>query len=470
MSRVLDDLRARAAAGLPGERLPSVRQLAAQHRASPLTVQRALTQLAAEGLVIPRPGRGTFVAPRAVGTAAGAAADLDWQSVALGPPTVDPGGLEELLAVPGEGRLVLSSGFVDASLQPLGELARAAVRAARRAGAWDRGPVEGDLELRAWFAREIGAGHTVRDVVVTNGGQSALATAFRALGRPGETVLVESPTYLGGLAAARSAGLIPFPVPVDEHGVRPELFAEAMARTRARLAMLQPRYANPSGALLSASRRGEVMEAVRAADAFVIEDDWARDLAIDGPTPPPLAADDDTGHVVYVRSLTKSAAPGLRVGAVVARGPAAARLRAARVVDDFFVSGILQHTALELLSGPAWTRHRRDVATQLAVRRDVLLAELSRQLPHWRVFLKPRGGLHVWVRLPGESDEASLVRDAAAAGIHVNPGRPWFASEPPAPHLRLTFAAASPAELREAVARLARLPSALPSRTSTPTT
>ena len=164
------------------------------------------------------------------------------------------------------------------------------------------------------------------------------------------------------------------PVPADAHGVRPALLADALERSGARLAYLQPTYANPTGALLDAERRQAVHEVAAAAGAFVIEDDWAHDLDLDGTAPAPLVASDDDGHVVYLRSLTKAAAPGLRLAAVAARGQAGARLRAARVVDDFFVSGVLQEAALDLLSSPAWARHLRALHRALRSRRDALAA------------------------------------------------------------------------------------------------
>ena len=343
------------AATLPeGARLPSVRELMREHGASPVTVQRAITALAAEGVLVPRPGRGTFVAAPPVRNGA---PDLAWQEVALGVPRSDDGGLAELLAVPPEGTLALSSGYLDPQLQPTAALGAALARAGRRPGAWERGPVEGVAALRAWFAREAGGRFGGHDVVICPGGQAALVTAVRALAPPGGAVVVESPTYRGALAAVRAAGLTPVPVPSDADGVRPAMLADALARTGARVAYLQPLHANPHGADLSAERRAEVMEVAARAGAFLIEDDWARDLTIDGPAPAPLAADDADGHIVYVRSLSKGASPGLRIAAVAARGPAGARLRAARIVEDLFVSAPLQHAALELVSSPGWRRH-----------------------------------------------------------------------------------------------------------------
>ena len=289
----------------------------------------------------------------------------------------DDGGLAELLATPPGGALALSSGYLDPRLQPTAAMAAALARAGRRPGAWERGPVEGVAALRAWFAREAGGRFGAHDVVICPGGQAALVTAVRALAPPGGSVVVESPTYRGALAAVRAAGLTPVPVPSDADGVRPEMLADALERTGARVAYLQPLHANPHGADLSAERRAAVMEVAARSGAFLIEDDWARDLTIDGPAPPPLAADDPDGHVVYVRSLSKGASPGLRVAAVAARGPAGVRLRSARIVEDLFVSAPLQLAALELVSSPGWRRHLKALRAGLRERRDALAGALS---------------------------------------------------------------------------------------------
>jgi DNA-binding transcriptional MocR family regulator len=432
----------------------------ARHRASPVTVQRALAQLAGEGLVVPRPGRGTFVAERRGAHPAAAAVpafpDLGWQEVALADrPPLDATALTQLLAAAPGGAIALTGGYLAPDLQPLAALGAAVARAARRPETWGRLPVEGLEPLRDWFAREAGGHVRAHDVVICNGGQPALATAFRALAAPGEPVLVESPTYLGAIAALRAAGLRAVPVPADEDGVRPELLAGAFALTGARVFYCQPLHANPTGATLATARRAEVLDVVAAAGAFLIEDDWARDLRIDGPAPPPLAADDPDGHVVHLRSLTKSAAPGLRVAAVSARGAAGARLKAARIIDDFFVAGPLQHATLELVSAPAWRRHLRTLRSELGTRRDALLAALGEHLPGWEVATVPAGGLHVWVRLPAGLDDGAVTARAAAAGVLVSPGRPWFAADSPGPHLRLTYAGAPAPDLAEGIRRLA---------------
>lgn len=453
--RVIAELRRVVGGATPGTRLPSVRELMGRHRASPLTVQRAVARLAAEGLVDPRPGRGTYVAAAPDGP--GHAEDLSWQPTVLGERPVDATDLADLLDLPAAGLAVLTSGYLQPDLQPTGAISAALARAARRPGVWERGPTAGLPELRAWFAAQTGSAAGAGDVVVCPGGQAALSTALRALGSAGTPLLVESPTYVGALAAARHAGLRPVPVPADADGVRPDRLADAFRATGARLAYLQPLYANPHGAVLAADRRAAVLEAAADAGAFLIEDDWGRDLTIDADPPPPLAAEDRDGHVVHVRSLTKSAAPGLRVAAVTARGPAGARLRAARLVDDLFVSAPLQQAALELVGAPAWRAHLRALRPALRARRDALLAALAHELPGLAPIARPAGGLHLWVALGAGLDDVAVARAAQRAGVAVYPGRPWFAGQPPGPHLRLTFGGAEPAALAEGVRRLAPL-------------
>jgi DNA-binding transcriptional MocR family regulator len=453
LTAVIADLEAHAAELEPGDRLPSVRELMARHRVGPVTVQRAVAQLAARGLLEPRPGRGTYVAPRPAATPP---PDFAWQTVALGARTVSAGGLDDLLRPPEPGAHVLSSGYLPPALQPLGALQQALARAARRPGAWDRMPLEGLSQLRAWFAAQVGGGVGEGDVLVCLGGQAALAACLRGLAAPGAPVLVESPTYLGALGAARTAGLQPVPVPSDADGVRPELLEQAFGATGARVFYCQPTFANPHGAVLSPTRREQVLEIVRTAGAFLIEDEPFRELALAGaPPPPPMLHADPDGHVVHVRSLTKSAAPGLRVSAVIARGPAAARLRPTRVVDGTLVPGALQEAAVELVTAPGWTRHLSRTRAALRERRDALHAAIEAELGPGRVAVRPRGGMHLWVQLDPGEDDVALAERAAREGVVVSPGRPYFPAEPPGPFLRVTFAGEPPERLAAGVRMLA---------------
>ncbi len=463
MAELANQLRRELDRYSPGGKLPSSRALVERFRVSPVTVSRALAQLAVEGLVVTRPGAGAFRArPRVAAEPAG---DTSWQEVALSadaaaelvPRTVDASGVLVSLDAPAPGVVEFNGGYLHPSLQPERAMGAALSRAGRRPGAWSRPPMEGLADLREWFARGIGGAITAAEVLVTAGGQSALTTALRALAPPGAPVLVESPTYPGMLAIARAAGLRPVPVPVDADGVKPTLLADAFAATGARVFVCQPLFQNPTGAVLAPERRGEVVRIARDAGAFVVEDDFVRRLvhADSGPLPRPMAAEDPDGVVVHVGSLTKATSPSFRVAALVARGPVLERLRAIQIVDSFFVPRPFQEAALELVGSPAWPRHLRSLSAELKARRDTMTAALRLRLPELALPHVPSGGYHLWLRLPDGMDEATLVAAALRSGVALTPGRPYFSAEPPAAHLRLSFAAVANAEeIAEGVRRL----------------
>ncbi|HCT79324.1 MAG TPA: GntR family transcriptional regulator [Micromonosporaceae bacterium] len=436
----------------PGDRLPSSRDLVRRNGVSPVTVARAFALLASEGAVVTRPGSGTFVAARRSGSD-DQPPDTSWQAVALTDRSVDARTVTDLLAPPPAGAITLASGYLHRSLQPTRALGAALARAARRPDAWDRAPTAGLATLRAIFARLAGGDVGPDDVLITGGGQDALSMAFRAIAAPGSPVLMESPTYQGALAAARAAELRPVPVPMDDNGIRPDLLADAFAMTGARLLYCQPTFHNPTGVVLAPERRRQILDVARAVGAFVIEDDFARLLGHGAPVPRALVADDRDGTVVHLTSLTKPASPSLRIGALIARGPVMQRLRAIRLVDDFFIARPMQEAAVELLTTPTWDRHLRALSNALRERCAVLASALAREVPDWTVARIPAGGLHLWLRLPpGQTEVAEAAR---AHGVAVGPGRGYFAAEPPGAYLRLGFAAAADlTELSEGARRL----------------
>jgi DNA-binding transcriptional MocR family regulator len=414
----------------PGSRLPSYRALQQRYRLSPATVQRLLATLARRGLVMTRPGSGTYTADAR--RPATGAPDVSWQRLALGSRAGLGPDLERLLEPPPPDALPMASGFLDETLQPLGLLAAAASRAGRRPQGWSRPPAQGLPELRSYLATETGTALTAQNVLITSGGQAALSAVFRHLCAPGDPVIVESPTFVGALVGA-------------------------LARTGARLVYLQPRYTNPAGAVRAPDRRGAVLAAVAGRGAFLaavagrgaflLEDDWVRDLDLGAASPPPLATMDDGGHVIYLRSLTKPVAAGLRVAGLAASGPVLARLRRGRISDDLFVAPVLQQVALDVLTAAGWNRHLGSVRRALRERRDALVAAVRGLLPDCELAAVPRGGLHLWVRLPDRCSDAEVAQACAARGLAVSPGRACFAGEPPGPYLRLSYAAADPGSL-----------------------
>lgn len=439
----------------PGARFPSTREIATSYRVSPVTVSRALATLSAEGSIKTLPGSGTFVADR-VPLGGPKVLDASWQTVALGDRAIDSRALQTYLDVNPRGALSLSGGYLHPSLMPIRALSIAAHRAARRAETWEAPDPRGLAGLRAWFASHHGSAFDAGDVIVCNGGQSAISATFRALVPAGATLLVEAPTYPGALAVARAAGIRIVPVPLDGDGIIPDLLADAFETTGSRAVYLQPTHHNPTGIVMPAARRRQVLDVAEKAGAFVIEDDWARWLGYERTNPPTLISMDGQGRVVYISSLTKPASPSLRLGALVARGPVADRLRSIRIVDDLFVNRLTQETALELVGSPGWARHVVDVGRALQHRRGVVVEALGALAPTLVVPRLPRAGMHLWVSLPEAIDDLAVAESAREHGVLVGSGRSFFATEPPSSHLRLSFGcAANDDELREAVRRLA---------------
>ncbi|MBF6341942.1 PLP-dependent aminotransferase family protein [Nocardia cyriacigeorgica] len=445
-SRIVADLRTWIATAAPGAKLPSTRTLVTQYGASPVTVQKALRTLTAQGMIETRPGIGTFVH----GVRVARPNDYGWQTAALGAPISRTPQLAAALRTAPSDAIALHSGYPDRELLPERLIRAAFSRAARGAATMSRPPVAGLTELQAWFAAELGAAVPVgvtppapTDAIITPGSQSGLSSAFRALVGAGRPLLIESPTYWGAILAARQAGIPVVPVPSGSDGPDPEELDRAFQRTGARACYAQPNFANPTGARWTSEAADRVLDIVRGHGAFLIEDDWAHDFGITAESVP-IAAREDAGHVVYLRSLTKSVSPAVRVAAIIARGPARERILADTQAESMYVSGLLQSVALDVVTQPAWRRHLRALRQQLAARRDLLVDALREHAPSAHVTTVPQGGLNLWVRLPDATDLARLVRDCETEGVIVAAGDEWFPAEPTGPYLRLNYSGPNP--------------------------
>lgn len=439
------------AAAAPGARLPSTRSLVAEFQASPVTVQKALQMLTARGLVESRPGVGTFV--RAARTAK--PSDYGWQTAALRSPQGRTRALSTAMRDSPNDIIAFHSGYPDRELLPERLVRAALARAARSEAAISRSPASGLPELQAWFAQELAAATPAgitppssADVVVLPGSQSGLSSIFRALLGNGQPLLMESPTYWGAILAASQVGVPVVPVPSGPGGPDPAELARAFEESGSRVFYAQPNYANPTGAQWSPALREQILDVVRQYGAFIVEDDWAHDFGI-STSPVPLAGQDDSGHVVYLRSLTKSVSPAIRVAAVIARGPARERLQADRAAESMYVSGLLQTAALDVVTQPGWQTYLRSLRHQLQSRRDLLVTALREHAQDARITQVPAGGLNLWVRLPDAVDPVQLGMDCERAGVLIGAGTEWFPAEAAGPYLRLNFAGPNPARFAE---------------------
>ncbi|MGB3170555.1 MAG: PLP-dependent aminotransferase family protein [Rhodococcus sp. (in: high G+C Gram-positive bacteria)] len=458
-SRIAAELRSWISTAPPGAKLPSTRSLVERHAASPVTVQKALRTLATAGLVESRPGVGTFV--RTVRTAR--PNDYGWQTGALATPGHRMPKMPAALQSAPNDVIALHSGYPDRELLPERLVRAAFARAARSDAVINRPPAAGLGELQAWFATELGSAVPLGvtppapgDVVVQPGSQAGLSTVFRTLVGIGRPLLVESPTYWGAILAAEQAGVEVIPVPSGFSGPDPDELARAFERTGARVFYAQPNFASPTGAQWSDALREQVLGIVREHSAFLIEDDAMHDFGITADSTP-LAARDDAGHVVYIRSLAKSVSPAVRVGAVIARGPAHERILADTQVHSMYVSGILQAVALDVVTHPSWKTHLRNLRHQLQSRRDLLVDSLREYAPLVHIEAVPRGGINLWVQLPDAVDMDLVVQESRSAGVIIGAGSDWFPAEATGKYLRLTYAGPNPGTFPDAARALGEI-------------
>ncbi|GAA1324145.1 PLP-dependent aminotransferase family protein [Leucobacter albus] len=435
-----------------GARLPPTRALVAEYQASPVTVQKALRTLSARGAIETRPGVGAFV--RAVRTAR--PLDFAWQTEALRSPQHRLSPAPATMRASANTSIALHAGYPDRELLPERLIRQALGRAGRSEAAVTRAPAAGLPELQAWFAQELAAATPLgvtpvaaSDVIVLPGSQSGLSSTFRALVSAGQPLLVESPTYWGAILAAEQAGVTLVPVSSGPQGPDPGALARAFAETGARAFYAQPNYANPTGAQWSPDRAAQILAVVREYGTFLIEDDWAHDFGI-STEPVPLAASDDAGHVVYLRSLTKSVSPAIRIAGVIARGPARERILADRRASAMYVSGILQAAALDVVTQPGWASHLRGLKQQLRARRDLLAESLAEFAPTAHLTGLPHGGLNLWAQLGDGVDVHTLVRACEDEGVLVAAGHEWFPAEPSGAFVRLNYSGPNPGAFPEA--------------------
>lgn len=351
--------------------------------------------------------------------------------------------------------IALHAGFPDPELLPMRIVRAALGRAARSEAAAARPPAAGLPDLQAWFARELAAQSGgvntpgSGDVVVLPGSQSGLTSVFSALAARGGAVVMESPTYWGAITAAAQVGATLVPVPARPEGPDPAELDRALRTSGARVFYAQPTYANPTGAQWDPDRGREILEVVRAHGAFLLEDDWARDFGISS-EPRPVAADDDSGHVIYLRSLSKSVSPAFRVAGMVARGPVRERILADQSATTMYVSGVLQAAALDVVTQPAFRTHLRRLREQLRGRRDLLIGALAQHARTVRVEQVPAGGLNLWARLPDGTDVDELVQRCEQRGLVLAPGDSWFPAEPTGAYVRLGYSGPDPSSYERA--------------------
>jgi 2-aminoadipate transaminase len=317
---------------------------------------------------------------------------------------------------------------------------------------------EGDPTLRETIAARLTARGLPTDadeLLITSGSQQALTLVAAVAIDPGDRVLVEEPSYLAAIQAFQLAGAQLVPVPCDDDGLDPDAVATLAERHDARLLYTIPTFQNPTGRTLPLERRQALLAVAERTGLWIVEDDPYGELRYRGEAIAPLASlPGAAGRVLGLSTLSKVAAPGLRIGWV--RAPAALRapLTVAKQAADLHSSTIDQAAAARWLSGIDLDAHVAMLRRAYGERRDALVDGLADALPPGSTHNRPGGGMFVWARLPDGEDADVLLRRALASDVAFVPGAPFHAGPPDRATLRLSFTAHAPAEIAEGLARL----------------
>lgn len=419
-----------------GERLPATRELAGQLAVNRTTVSAAYELLESEGWISGEVGRGSFVRSRP-------SAQIDWPRVlapSLTPrnPPLSPVAISFAHSRPSE------------SLFPV-DAFRASTEAVLAspvlASLLQLGAPAGYEPLRRYLlelARAEGNASDDDDLLITNGCQQALDLLCRVLVRTGDTVALEDPVYPGIRNLFLQAGASLAGIEVDRDGID----AEALRSLRPKLAIVTPSFQNPTGATVSLARREKL---VQIPGTIFIENDIYSALRYQGDHLTTLKHLDRAGRVVLLRSFSKVAFPGLRVGWVIGPRPLIQRLTEAKHLTDLHTDQFSQAVLLHFAQSGRLAEHQRNMLQSGRSRLSAALNALRRYMPAGARWREPQGGMNLWVELPDFLDAGSLLAHAQAQGVAYLPGKSFSVLAAHQNALRLSFAGLAEAQIARGI-------------------
>jgi DNA-binding transcriptional MocR family regulator len=462
--QIRDQLRALVYSGTlrPGDRIPASRELANQLGVHRTTVANAYAELESEGLIHGHVGRGTFITravtpatPPPAGAMPVANGGVRWETL-----FADERGeeaLSRLLPRIPDDAISFVAATPSAEHFPLEEV-RACTQAVLRNDGLrilQLGCSDGYEPLRRVLLelfRSEGLAVREEQILITDGCQQSLDLLCKAFLRPGDTVLMENPTYPGAIAIFASARVRTVAVPVNgvatgngaktrEAGLDLGALEAALVQNRVKLMLLTPDFQNPTGATMPLSARRKVLELAARHQVPVVEDHIYARLRFAGSPIPSLKALDRAGTVIQIDSFSKVTFPGLRVGWCIAPESVIERLRLVKQTTDLHTDQLAQAVLAEFTRRGWFAKHLARMRKVYAARLAALETALCRHMPEGITWTRPEGGMCLWVNLPPGFDASELLIHVRERGVLFAPGRYFYFQSPVPNTLRLGFAA-----------------------------
>ena len=376
-----------------------------------------------------------------------------------------PSPIRELLKLTKKpGMISFAGGNPDPAIFPVAEFSEATrILSERGREVLQYGPTEGFEPLKQflsrWMAPRMGRATAPEEMLITSGSQQGMDLLCSVLVNPGDSILVEDPTYPGALHTMRNRGARFVTVPCDAEGMRVDLLPGILDRAAAEGHRVKFVYAivnfqNPSGATLSASRRKALLELAKERDLILFEDDPYGHLRYDGVSDPTIFSQDDEGRVVYACSFSKILAPGSRVAWMVGDPELIRRMVMMKQGNDLCTSVVAQALVYEYCNLGHLEGFLPKILKHYSVKRDGMAEAFRKHLPAEAEYHIPAGGFFFWMRLPGV-DTKELFLKAVDRGVAFVTGPSFFANGGGEDCLRLCFSFAQPEELEEGAVRLA---------------
>ncbi|WP_068504355.1 MocR-like pyridoxine biosynthesis transcription factor PdxR [Paenibacillus kribbensis] len=444
-----------------GEKLPSVRSLSKELGVGFLTVVKAYQELEQDGYVHSVQGKGTFVHVKSTDTSKKYPEEKltqDWQlSVQDYLPRSQ---FAQFHYVPE--KIHLSSSMIDPELIPNQLLERELHHLIREGGTFFSryGEVQGDMQLReamqAYLLKK-GIPTQPENLLITSGSQQAIDLIARTFVGPGDVVVLEAPTYPGAIDIFRGRGVTILTVPVDNDGMRLDILQHLCDRYRPKIIYTVPTFHNPTGTVLSSMRRRQLLDIAQAMQTIIIEDDPWSEVYYDQKPPAPIKSMDEYGHVIYLKGLSKTLAPGCRIGVLTASGSIFKRILAAKANTDLGTPLITQKLLLPFIESPKMVDHMDKLRNTLKVRRDLVIEILSEHCPEGVSWYIPGGGPNLWISLPSWMQSHHILFEAKKKQVSFLPGSACFPVDHENHHIRLSFSFMNVELLREGVAILCNI-------------
>ena len=380
-----------------------------------------------------------------------------------------PSEIRELLKLVDSPEIIsLAGGMPDDRFFPIDRVIEASTFALREYGkkALQYGSTEGIKKLRVLLMdrmeKEGVKGIDLENVLISTASQQGLSLVAQVFVNPGDTVIVEEPSYLGAIQAFASMQAKFCTIPLDNDGMQMDILEDKLkelqkAHIRPKFVYTVPNFHNPAGVTMTLERRKKLIELAHTYDLLIVEDDPYGEIRFEGEPIPSLLALSGKDRVVELRTFSKISFPGLRLGWVVAREDIMNKIIVGKQAADLCSPALTQYISYEFVSRGWLDEYVAVVRREYPKKKNAMISALEQYFPAGSSWTDPQGGLFVWAKVPEAIDTAAMFREAISAKVAYVVGIAFYPHRNDNCHMRLNFSAVDPEHITEGIHRLGDL-------------